>query len=214
MKKHRQASLQRDAFLFCLSQTGNFTIAAEFAGLSSSTLRYQADKDSQFATAINDAFREACDRLLYVPFERAVKGVVIPQFYQGEEIGAINRPSDALLRYLLQRAATIAEQDKDSDQNEADYEALRAQLSERLAQIALSPFSLCVLCPSFNIMSHKALLFYKQHLIGFNGRFWPRLVPALVCAALINGMVNHPILPLQKMVITNEQAQLSQLHQR
>ena len=102
MKKHRQASLQRDAFLFCLSQTGNFTIAAEFAGLSSSALRHQADTDSQFASAINEAFREACDRLFYVAFERAIKGIVILQFYQGEEVGAIRRPSDALLRYLKQ----------------------------------------------------------------------------------------------------------------
>ena len=31
MKQLRQASLQRDAFLFCLSQTGNFTISAENA---------------------------------------------------------------------------------------------------------------------------------------------------------------------------------------
>ena len=136
MKKHRQASLQRDAFLFCLSQTGNFTIAAEFAGLSSASLRYQADKDSQFASAINEAFKEACDRLLYVAFERAIKGIVIPQYYQGEEVGSIRRPSDALLRYLLQRAGDDKAKDKEPTQNEADYEAMRTRLSQRLAQIA------------------------------------------------------------------------------
>ena len=136
MKKHRQASLQRDAFLFCLSQTGNFTIAAEFAGLSSSALRHQADTDSQFASAINEAFREACGRLLYVAFERAIKGIVIPQFYQGEEVGAIRRPSDALLRYLLQRAGDDNAKNKEPSQNEADYEAMRTRLAQRLAQIA------------------------------------------------------------------------------
>ena len=136
MKQHRQASLQRDAFLFSLPQTGNFTISADFAGLSSTALRQIADTDKDFAKAINQAFIEACDRLLYVAFERAVKGVVIPQFYQGEEIGETRKPSDNLLRYLLERAAEEEHKGQEASQNEADYERLRATLSKRLAQIS------------------------------------------------------------------------------
>ena len=136
MKQHRQASLQRDAFLFSLSQTGNFTISADFAGLSSTALRQIADTDKDFAKAINQAFIEACDRLLYVAFERAVKGVVIPQFYQGEEIGETRKPSDNLLRYLLERAAEEEHKGQEASQNEADYEAMRTRLTQRLTQIA------------------------------------------------------------------------------
>ena len=126
MKQHRQASLQRGAFLFSLSQTGNFTISADFAGLSVQELREKAEADSDFAKAIDMAFVEACDRLLYVAFERAVKGVVIPHFYQGEEIGATKRPSDNLLRYLLEQATQNANKGQDASQNEVDYERLRA----------------------------------------------------------------------------------------
>ena len=136
MKQRLQASLQRDAFLFALSQTGNFTIAADFAGLSPRALRKSAEADSDFAKAIDSAFVEACDRLLFVAFERAVKGVVIPQFYQGEEIGKTRKPSDNLLRYLLDRAADKDKRAQDTSQGEADYERLRATLSKRLAQIS------------------------------------------------------------------------------
>ena len=136
MKQPRQASLQRDAFLFCLSQTGNFTISADFAGLSSYELRQAAALDTQFANAINNAFGEACDRLLYVAFERAVKGVVVPHFYQGEEVGSTQKPSDSLLRFLLERAAQQQDLAQDNAQDEADFERLRATLSKKLAQMA------------------------------------------------------------------------------
>ena len=134
MKKHRQASLQRDAFLFCLSQTGNFTISADFAGLSSGELRLQADEDIGFAKAIHNAFREACDRLVYVAYERAVNGVVVPQFYQGEEIGFTQKPSDNVLRFLLDRAGQDDRQSGDDAQDEVNFERLRATLGKRMAR--------------------------------------------------------------------------------
>ena len=44
-----KASLQRGAFLFCLSHTGNLTIAADFAGTTRAMMMAQMAADEGFA---------------------------------------------------------------------------------------------------------------------------------------------------------------------
>ena len=100
-----KASLIRGAFLFCLSQTGNMTIAAEFAGTTRASMMAARGDDEGFAKAIEAALQEADDRLFYHAMVRGIKGVAMPRYYQGEIIGYVHIPSDSLLRYVLERSA-------------------------------------------------------------------------------------------------------------
>lgn len=97
-----EASLVRGAFLFCLSQCGNIATAADYAGLSVCEIRQFLKQDESFASAVQNAHQEAFDRARQLAWDRALKGVDEPVFYQGEEIGVKRRPSDLLLKYLLQ----------------------------------------------------------------------------------------------------------------
>ena len=97
-----EASLARGAFLFCLSHCGNIATAADYAGLSLSDIRGFLHEDDGFASAVQNAYQEAFDRVRQLAWDRALRGVEEPVFYQGEQIGVRQRPSDLLLKYLLQ----------------------------------------------------------------------------------------------------------------
>ena len=97
-----KASLVRGAFLFCLSHTGNMTIAAEFAGASRAQIIAMMRQDAAFQQASEQAMQEAEERVFFVAMERAIKGVKVPRFYQGAIIGYVPIPSDMLLRYVLE----------------------------------------------------------------------------------------------------------------
>ena len=112
-----KASLVRGAFLFCLSHTGNMTIAAEFAGASRTQIIAMMRQDAAFQQASEQAMREAEERVFFVAMERAIKGVKVPRFYQGAIIGYVPIPSDMLLRYLLERLRVC---DLSSDADETD----------------------------------------------------------------------------------------------
>lgn len=62
---NKKASPHRDAFLFGLSQTGNLTAAADFAGVKRADMLREIPCDEAFARAVKEAQEEAFDRLLY-----------------------------------------------------------------------------------------------------------------------------------------------------
>ena len=101
----KKASLDRDAFLFCVFQTGNITVAADFIGRRRADVVAEIEQDAAFAAQIETAKQESYDRLLYHAYQRALHGVQVPHFYQGALVGHSARPSDRLLCYLLKHNA-------------------------------------------------------------------------------------------------------------
>lgn len=121
------------AFLLCLAHCGNVTIAAEFAGSSRASLYNWRNHDSVFRAQWDEALLEAGDRLGNIAWQRAVKGVEIPVFYQGEQIGSRHVFSDRLLVYLLDYARSRKKQADsvkipDQDSLYAEFEAKLAAL--------------------------------------------------------------------------------------
>ena len=98
-----RASLDRGAFLFAVSQTGNLTIAAEFAGTSRAIITKMMTEDASFQAAVAQALLEAEERVFYQTMHRALVGIEVPYFYQGEQIATVRQPSDSLLRLVLDR---------------------------------------------------------------------------------------------------------------
>ena len=137
-----KASLNRDAFLFCISQTGNMTVAADFIGTSREQIMAEMTQDAGFAKQVKKAIEESFDRLLYQAHQRALYGVKVPHFYQGELIGYSARPSDRLLRYLLKRMETaLHQEDETACESHIDVEHIRQALKQRLAMPVLSETS-------------------------------------------------------------------------
>ena len=54
-----KASLNRDAFLFCVSQTGNMTVAADFIGTSREQIMAEMTQDAGFAKQVKKAIDES-----------------------------------------------------------------------------------------------------------------------------------------------------------
>lgn len=135
-----KASLQRGAFLFCLSHTGNLTIAADFAGTTRAMMMAQMAADEGFAKDVQGALLEAGERVFHQALLRGLKGVAVPRFYQGEIVGYVHSPSDSMLRYALERLAReAAKLDKTADNQGADEGSddglaeLRQKIKDRLA---------------------------------------------------------------------------------
>ena len=133
------ASLQRDAFLFCLAQSGNITICCEFAGLEFGMIASWRDSDASFDRAVRDAFRQAGDRLLFAARQRALIGHEEPRFYHGEQIATIRKPSDGLLRFLIachaMLAGDVASSHKDDSGDRPSYEAMQDRLARQIAAL-------------------------------------------------------------------------------
>lgn len=133
-----KASLNRGAFLFCVSQSGNLTIAAEFAGATRAEMAEAMAGDADFAKAVEEAMLEADERLFHQAMRRAVIGVEVPRFYQGEIIGYVRTPSDLLLRYVMER---LAAQRRDAQMlqgahadkaNDIDIEVVRDKIRAKI----------------------------------------------------------------------------------
>ena len=138
-----KASLNRGAFLFCVSQTGNLTIAAEFAGSARATITAAMALDADFAQAVEQAMLEADERVFHQAMRRAVIGVEVPRFYQGEIIGYVRTPSDYLLRYVMERLAAQRRGAQngydgrdDKADNAPDIETMRAKIRAKIASWA------------------------------------------------------------------------------
>ena len=136
----KKASLQRDAFLFCVSQTGNITVAVDFIGMRRADILAEMAQDAVFAQQIEAAKQESYERLLYHAYQRALHGVQVPHFYQGELIGHSARPSDSLLCYLLKHNESAYHQEDGQEPHiNGDLEQIRLALKKRLAVTPVLP---------------------------------------------------------------------------
>lgn len=88
-------------FLERLAETGNVSLAAQFAGLSKQTAYNHRHSDDEFARQWDDALDTATDLLEQEARRRAYEGVDEPVFYKGDEVGTIRKYSDTLLIFLL-----------------------------------------------------------------------------------------------------------------
>ncbi|MGC6531206.1 MAG: hypothetical protein ACON4G_09320 [Candidatus Puniceispirillaceae bacterium] len=112
--------------------------------MSLSDIRGFLHEDDGFASAVQKAHQEAFDRVRQLAWERALRGVDEPVFYQGEQIGVRQRPSDLLLKYLLQSwqsdvqrslASEAISTDGKPDQNKAgEADLIRQKLIALLAK--------------------------------------------------------------------------------
>lgn len=88
-------------FVAALAKSPNITAACQRAKVSRSWAYAQRDEDPEFAATWDEALEMGVDEAQGELHRRAVKGVLEPVFYQGEEVGHIRRYSDTLLIFLL-----------------------------------------------------------------------------------------------------------------
>lgn len=90
-----------ERFLSALAVTGNITASVRESGLARSTVYFWRDHDHEFAKSWDDALAEATDKLAYEARRRALDGIEVVQYFQGEPVGTIRKYSDQLLMFLL-----------------------------------------------------------------------------------------------------------------
>ena len=130
-----KASSYRDAFLFCVSQTGNLTMAAEFVGITRADVMADMRADPSFETDVQNAKEEAFDRLRYQTVQRAIEGIEVPRYYQGEIIGHTRHYSDSLLRFILhfEKEVNLKTTAKSKQEASAQIKEFRAKLKQKLS---------------------------------------------------------------------------------
>jgi hypothetical protein len=89
------------AMIQAYAQTGHVGLAASLAGITRRTHERWMQKFPKYATAFNEAKREAGDELETECMRRAMLGVEEPVYYQGNVCGHIKRYSDGLAQFLL-----------------------------------------------------------------------------------------------------------------
>ena len=109
-----RASLDRGAFLFAVSQTGNLTIAAEFAGTSRAVITKMMTEDASFQAAVAQALAEAEERVFYQTMHRALVGTDFAK------MKIADRKSLSQARHMRLRAAA---------KSQADWQAFMAHAS-------------------------------------------------------------------------------------
>lgn len=102
---HKSKSQQRKkkAFLTAFGQTGTVTAAAQLAGIDRK-MHYTwllQDEDGSYHKAFAEAEDIATERMEQEAIRRAVQGVPEPVFYQGQQVGYVQRYSDTLLMFML-----------------------------------------------------------------------------------------------------------------
>jgi hypothetical protein len=140
--KKKIARKKRESFLKTLAETSTVSRAARVAGIKRSTLYKWRKEDETFALAWDEALEEGIDKLEAEAVRRAKDGTQEPVYYQGKQVGTIQRYSDTLLIFLLKKLRPekfgdgIRRTQKPSssaDSSHIDY----SQLSdEQLARIA------------------------------------------------------------------------------
>lgn len=88
-------------FLDTLRTTVNVTLAAQAAGISSSTAYHHKKVDALFSERWDEALDEGVDLLEAKAHQRAFEGVLEPVWHKGEEVGHVRKYSDALTMLLL-----------------------------------------------------------------------------------------------------------------
>ncbi len=101
------ATRQRDwqtIFINTLRQNGNIRASCEKAKINRATAYRERRSNKEFDELWGAALEDAGDTLEAEAWRRAVKGVLKPVFYQGEETGEVREYSDTLLIFLLKGA--------------------------------------------------------------------------------------------------------------
>lgn len=91
-----------DTFLADLAETGNVTRTCKRIGLKRITVYSRAKRDPEFKAEMEEAHALGLRQLEDVAVKRATQGWTEPVFFQGEEVGGVQKYSDALLMFLLQ----------------------------------------------------------------------------------------------------------------
>jgi len=88
-------------FLYGLMRLGNVSEACRFAGANRTAIYQRMARDAEFARFFEEARRIGAANLEDVAYDRAVNGWEEPVFYLGDECGAKQKFSPALMIFLL-----------------------------------------------------------------------------------------------------------------
>jgi AcrR family transcriptional regulator len=141
---------RKKAFLEALGKYGTIADACRVAGVSRRTFYYHRDRWADFAAACEGQLARAAGAIETLAWERATVGAEEVVIRGGEVVQVRRKPSDAMLRLLLQasdpakygrmgemrrgeierqvRAQIAAEAAQDAQSTEALFEALAARL--------------------------------------------------------------------------------------
>lgn len=88
-------------FLVALAAEPNVSQAAKLAGLSRAFAYELKHRDPEFANAWDHAMGQSVDNLEAALFNRAIKGVEEPVFWQGQQVGTVTKYDNRLGLGLL-----------------------------------------------------------------------------------------------------------------
>jgi hypothetical protein len=89
------------AFLVALAESGNVARSCKKAKVSRQEAYRTRKEDKDFLMAWDEALGIAVGLLEDEAWRRAREGVLEPEFYKGEKVGAVRKYSDTLLIFLL-----------------------------------------------------------------------------------------------------------------
>ena len=89
-------------FIEVLRETGNVTLAAQYAGQSRNQVHDVRQRSKRFAAQWDNALEEATDLLEAEAHRRACTGIDEPVFYKGKVVGSTKKYSGPLLMFLLE----------------------------------------------------------------------------------------------------------------
>ncbi len=95
---------RKRAFLAAYAEVGNVSEAARVSGVHRLRHYEWLHADERYAEVFEQAHEIACDHLEAEARRRATQGWREPVFYQGQEVGSVQRYSDTLLIFLLKGA--------------------------------------------------------------------------------------------------------------
>ena len=124
---------KRRVFLAALGQHGTMRDAARIAGVSTQTVGRHRRKWADFARACETARMQAAGPLEAIAWERAVVGAEQRIIRKGELVEVRRKPSDAMLRMLLQ-AANPEAFGRTGGASPRQIEALKARLRAEVEQ--------------------------------------------------------------------------------
>jgi len=128
------------AFVRALAETGCVTRACAWVGMSN-VGAYQLRKApgaEAFARAWDAALAVGVERLADIAYERAVYGVPVPVFHQGEQVGERRRYNDRLLMWVMRHSDRERYDDAPQGHRVSPHvrKALRAQWEQEEAEKA------------------------------------------------------------------------------
>jgi len=92
---------KRELFLNALQETAQVKLSAERAGCIVGSLYFIRKREPEFAAAWAEALQIGLDRLEDEAVRRAMDGTEEPVFYQGQQVGTVQKYSDRMLTVLL-----------------------------------------------------------------------------------------------------------------